>query len=66
MSETTLAAIPDLGYLLREYYELYRHMSSGGSDKIRAHQRGVRASAGAHLLGRTFPCIVLALVPHRD
>ncbi|SDU28010.1 dimethylsulfonioproprionate lyase family protein [Stappia sp. ES.058] len=42
MSETTLSRIPDLGYLLREYYELYRHMSSGGSDKIRAHQRGVR------------------------
>ncbi|MBN9673504.1 cupin domain-containing protein [Labrenzia aggregata] len=33
---------PDWGYLLREFYEAYRLMSSGGSDKIRAHQRTVR------------------------
>jgi len=34
--------LPDWGYLLREYYELYRFLSSGGSDRIRAHQRAVR------------------------
>ncbi|GGB35599.1 putative dimethlysulfonioproprionate lyase DddL [Roseibium aquae] len=34
--------LPDWGYLLREYYELYRFLSSGGSEHIRAHQRAVR------------------------
>lgn len=37
-----LSEHPDWGYLLREFYEAYRSMSSGGSDKIRAHQRTVR------------------------
>jgi len=37
-----LSDLPDWGYLLREYYELYRFLSSGGSDRIRAHQRAVR------------------------
>ncbi|MBD1547120.1 dimethylsulfonioproprionate lyase family protein [Roseibium aggregatum] len=42
MLERRLADLPDWGYLLREYYELYRFLSSGGSDRIRAHQRAVR------------------------
>jgi len=42
MSERRLADLPDWGYLLREYYELYRFLSSGGSERIRAHQRAVR------------------------
>lgn len=33
---------PDWIYLLREYYEFYRYLPSGGSPKIRAHQRSVR------------------------
>lgn len=33
---------PDWIYLLREYYEMYRNSSAGGSVKIRAHQRVVR------------------------
>lgn len=37
-----LSDYPDWGYLLREFYEAYRFLSSGGSDKIRAHQRAVR------------------------
>ncbi|MBO6758769.1 MAG: cupin domain-containing protein [Roseibium sp.] len=37
-----LTDLPDWGYLLREYYELYRFLPSGGSDRIRAHQRAVR------------------------
>ncbi|NNE22579.1 MAG: dimethlysulfonioproprionate lyase DddL [Rhizobiales bacterium] len=40
--ETNLNAAPDWLYLLREFYELYRHLPSGGSSKIRAHQRAVR------------------------
>ncbi len=42
MLERRLADLPDWGYLLREYYELYRFLSSGGSDRIRTHQRAVR------------------------
>ena len=33
---------PDWLYLLREYYEMYRRSSAGGSQRIRAHQRVVR------------------------
>ena len=40
--DPVISDLPDLRYLLREYYELYRFLSSGGSDRIRAHQRGVR------------------------
>ncbi|MEP4031988.1 dimethylsulfonioproprionate lyase family protein [Roseibium polysiphoniae] len=42
MSDRHLSDLPDWGYLLREYYELYRFLSSGGSDRIRGHQRAVR------------------------
>ncbi len=38
----TLNQSPDWRYLLKEFYELYRHLSAGGSDRIRSHQRGVR------------------------
>lgn len=38
----TVADLPDWRYLLKEIYELYRFMSSGGSHPIRAHQRRVR------------------------
>jgi dimethylpropiothetin dethiomethylase len=34
--------LPDWRYLLRELYELYRFLPSGGSLPIRAHQRQVR------------------------
>lgn len=37
-----LADTPDWRYLLKELYELYRHLPSGGSDRIRSHQRAVR------------------------
>jgi len=33
---------PAWSYLLRDYYELYRRSSAGGSPKIRTHQRAVR------------------------
>lgn len=37
-----LRELPDWRYLLQEYYELYRFLPSGGSTRIRAHQRSVR------------------------
>lgn len=42
MHETRLNDLPDWRYLLREYYEMYRFLSSGGSSMIRTHQRAVR------------------------
>lgn len=42
MTEQRLSDVPDWTYLLREFYELYRALPSGGSEKIRAHQRAVR------------------------
>jgi len=42
MSEQRLSDLPDWRYLLREFYEFYRFLSSGGSERIRAHQRAVR------------------------
>ncbi|MEL6278305.1 MAG: dimethylsulfonioproprionate lyase family protein [Pseudomonadota bacterium] len=39
---TRLREQPDWGYLFREFYEMYRHSSAGGSTKIRSHQRTVR------------------------
>lgn len=44
VAQKRLSDYPDWVYLLREYYEAYRFLSSGGSDKIRAHQRAVRES----------------------
>ncbi len=41
---------PDQRYLLREFYELYRRSSAGGSAQIRGHQRAVRAAI-SRLLG---------------
>ena len=38
----TLSDRPDWRYLLRDFYELYRHLPAGGSARIRAHQRAVR------------------------
>ena len=42
MTEMRFSDQPNWLYLLREFYELYRFLPSGGSDKIRAHQRVVR------------------------
>ncbi|MEM1045112.1 MAG: dimethylsulfonioproprionate lyase family protein [Pseudomonadota bacterium] len=42
MTENRLSDIPDWLYLLREFYEIYRYLPSGGSSVIRAHQRAVR------------------------
>ncbi|MEO0681435.1 MAG: dimethylsulfonioproprionate lyase family protein [Pseudomonadota bacterium] len=42
MSEPRLSDLPDWRYLLREFYEFYRFLSSGGSERIRSHQRSVR------------------------
>lgn len=41
-SDSRLQDHVDWGYLLREYYELYRFLPAGGSSKIRSHQRAVR------------------------
>jgi len=38
-----LADVPDWRYLLREFHDHYRALSSGGSAPIRSHQRTVRA-----------------------
>ena len=37
-----LRHFPDWQYLLREFYNLYRFSSAGGSSRIRAHQKEVR------------------------
>ncbi|MSU89901.1 dimethlysulfonioproprionate lyase DddL [Rhodobacteraceae bacterium 2CG4] len=49
---TSLTETPDWRYLLKEFYEFYRRMSSGGSDKIRAHQRAVREAISKTLADR--------------
>jgi dimethylpropiothetin dethiomethylase len=41
-----LSDTSDLRYILREYYDLYRKIASGGSTKIRSHQRDVREAIG--------------------
>lgn len=41
-SGTCLADAPDWRYLLREFYQVYRFSSAGGSAKIRTHQKEVR------------------------
>jgi len=41
-ADARLSDQPDWLYLLREYYEMYRGSSAGGSDRIRSHQRVVR------------------------
>lgn len=41
-----LGDLPDWGYLLREFQNLYRDISTGGSPPIRAHQRAVREAVG--------------------
>lgn len=40
--DQSLNDAPDWRYLLREFYDLYRRMPTGGSEKIRAHLRAVR------------------------
>ncbi|MEM6563500.1 MAG: dimethylsulfonioproprionate lyase family protein [Pseudomonadota bacterium] len=37
-----LTSQPDWGYILREFYDLYRYLPAGGSDRIRSHQRRAR------------------------
>lgn len=37
-----LSSLPDWAYLLREFYDLYRYLPAGGSDRIRSHQRQSR------------------------
>lgn len=41
-----LSEAVDMRYLLTEYYNLYRKIASGGSTKIRSHQRNVREAIG--------------------
>ncbi len=41
-TELSLRDEPNWLYLLREYYEMYRRSSAGGSERIRSHQRLVR------------------------
>lgn len=42
MSAQHLSDTPNWGYLLHEFYRVYRSLSAGGSDQIRRHQRQVR------------------------
>ena len=46
-TQSHLRDFPDWRYLLREFYQLYRFSSAGGSSPIRSHQKEVR-----HLLSR--------------
>ena len=48
-SEPRLRDLPDWGYLLLEFAELYRRGKAGGSARIRAHQRAVREAIGKTL-----------------
>ena len=58
MDSLRLKDRPDWHYLLREYYELYRFLPSGGSAPIRTHQRAVREEISR--LIRTNPTLDLA------
>ncbi len=49
MTKLRLEDRPEWGYLLREFYELYRRGKAGGSAKIRSHQRAVREAISAIL-----------------
>ena len=49
MDGERLSGAPDWLYLLREFHDHYRRLSSGGSAPIRAHQRRVRARITALL-----------------
>jgi len=44
-----LRDLPNWGYLLQEFAELYRRGKAGGSARIRAHQRAVREAIGRTL-----------------
>jgi dimethylpropiothetin dethiomethylase len=46
-----LRDLPDWGYLLQEFAELYRRGKAGGSARIRTHQRAVREVIGRTLAG---------------
>ena len=48
---------PDWYYLMREYYEMYRSSSAGGSSRIRTHQRIVRGKISK--IWETDPPVVL-------
>lgn len=52
--ELRLRQLPDWRYLLQEYYELYRFLPSGGSDRIRTHQRHVREGISRVLKANPF------------
>lgn len=58
MTDNRISDQPDWGYLLREFYELYRFLPSGGSLPIRAHQRAVREAVNRAY--RTNAPVVLA------
>jgi dimethylpropiothetin dethiomethylase len=48
--EIHLSERPDWAYMLREFQELYRRRSSGGSKPIGAHMRAVREAIGKVLI----------------
>ena len=52
VSTTSLTEAPDWRYLMNEYHEFYRRMSSGGSDRIRSHQRAVREAISKTLAAK--------------
>jgi dimethylpropiothetin dethiomethylase len=49
--EHRLKTQPEWGYLLRDLYELYRRLPSGGSTVIRSHQRAVREAIARGVRG---------------
>ena len=66
--EPCLRDLPDWRYLLQEYYELYRYLPSGGSSRIRGHQRAVREAISRVLKAnpaiRTQPPAVKPVTAH--
>ncbi|MDX8353698.1 dimethylsulfonioproprionate lyase family protein [Cognatiyoonia sp. IB215182] len=66
--EPRLRDLPDWRYLLQEYYELYRYLPSGGSNRIRTHQRAVREAISrvlkANPLIRTQPPATKPVTAH--
>ncbi|MDX8347646.1 dimethylsulfonioproprionate lyase family protein [Cognatiyoonia sp. IB215446] len=67
-AEPHLRDLPDWRYLLQEYYELYRYLPSGGSSRIRTHQRAVREAISrvlkANPLIRTQPPATKPVTAH--
>ena len=61
--EPCLRDLPDWRYLLQEYYELYRYLPSGGSSRIRGHQRAVREAISTRAPAPANPSAIMRPMP---